>query len=141
MAEKIDNEEIDLDDCDSSDEAHLLLSGQVISETRGSLNLSRENYSLLCSGLYLGPYFFRILRAKAATFNGQRYLKELKSKYVQPLRRHKYVQPLRRHKELDTTSFQQDGAPPHIFKIVIDILKEKFGERLISRNLEFLASL
>ena len=62
------------------------------------------------------------------TVNGDRYLKMLKSYYLPGLRKCGEVEP---------TTFQQNGAPPHIAKIVLNFLKDKFGERLISRNFEF----
>ena len=63
------------------------------------------------------------------TVNGIRYLDMLKSYYV-PV--------LRRRKELGSITFLQDGAPSHIANIVVEFLREKFEDQLISRNCEFL---
>lgn len=57
--------------------------------------------------------------------NGDRYLKMLE-KY--------YVPALRKIKEVRKTTFQQDGAPPHIKREVLIFLRKFFGKRLISRS-------
>ncbi|KAI6653098.1 hypothetical protein LOD99_3947 [Oopsacas minuta] len=48
-----------------------------------------------------------------------------------------YIPTLRRRKELGRITFQQDGAPPHVAKVVLDFLREKFDKKLISRNCDF----
>ena len=48
-----------------------------------------------------------------------------------------YLPRIRNRGEVEYTNFQQYGAPPHIANIVLDFLKDKFGEMLISRNLEY----
>ena len=73
----------------------------------------------------IGPYFFDDDQGSTVTVNGENYLKMLKLYYIPALRR---------RKELEYTTFQQDEAPPHIANIVLDFIREKFDDRLISRN-------
>jgi len=78
----------------------------------------------------LGPYFFEEDNEgalKTVTVNGQRYHHLLLS----------YVLPKLRELPEEVQSamiFQQDGAPPHIFTPVKNLLREFFGDRIISRH-------
>jgi len=64
---------------------------------------------------------------RTVTVNGQRY-ERLLSDHVLPVLQSK-------PEEVKTALiFQQDGAPPHIFRPVKDLLRNFFGSRVISRH-------
>jgi len=67
----------------------------------------------------LPPYFFE------TTINGDKYLEMLTNHVVPSLTRKRY---------LSRTTFQQDGAPPHIKNNVKQFLTSKFGNKIISRQ-------
>ena len=72
----------------------------------------------------IGPYFFVEENDRHVTFNGERYRAMLEDYLWTEL------------DELDISDmwFQQDGAANHTARVTIDLLKGKFGERVISRN-------
>lgn len=121
-----------------SDEAHFWLSGFVnkqncriwseenphaIHETR----LYPPKLTVWC-GLWtegvIGPYFFENENGIAVTVNGERY-RNMITDYLW-------------HKlddfDLDDMWYQQDGATCHTSKDTITLLKEKFSNRVISKN-------
>src|SRR6266480_2859025 len=67
----------------------------------------------------IGPYFID------CHVNSDNYLK---------LMNNKFIPELRRKKLLSKAWFQQDGAPPHCAKAVLDSLRSTFGGRVISRG-------
>lgn len=69
----------------------------------------------------LPPFFFE------GTIDGDSYLAVLQD-HVVPV--------LKKKRMLSKTTFQQDGAPPHIKKCVTDFLRANFGTRIISRSFE-----
>lgn len=80
----------------------------------------------------LGPYFYQEENANgeyfSVTVNGERY-REMLADFVIPT--------LDDMGELERTTFQQDGAPAHVTRPVLNLLNEAFDGRLISRNCEF----
>ena len=71
----------------------------------------------------IGPFFFEDEDHQAVTVNQDTYLQMLKLQYMPALRRRGL---------LDTTVFMQDGASPHTARRVLEFLREKFPDRLIS---------
>ena len=72
----------------------------------------------------IGPYFFVDENDRHVTVNGERYRAMLEDYLWLEL------------DELDINDmwFQQDGATSRKARVTIDLLKGKFGERVISRN-------
>jgi len=65
------------------------------------------------------PFFFH------GSINADGYLEMLQSHMIPGLQR---------HRALESVIFQQDGAPPHVAKKVMEFLAGQFGDRVISRN-------
>lgn len=121
-----------------SDEAHFWLNGFVNkqncrywSETNPQVVHERPLHPLkitvwcgLWSGGIIGPYFFRNDAGQTVTVNGQRYNDLLRDFFIP------------KYDEIgdDDLYFQQDGAPPHISNDNMTLLRDKFGDSLISRN-------
>ncbi|GFV61957.1 uncharacterized protein TNCV_4107611 [Trichonephila clavipes] len=120
-----------------SDEAHFRLNGyvnkqncristeanpQVYVETP----LHPEKLTVWCAlwvGGIIGPYFFKNDEGHNVTVNGDRYRAMITNFFIPALNNHN-VQEL---------WFQQDGATCHTARATIDLLKDTFGDRLISR--------
>ena len=85
-------------------------------------NLSVHVWAGFSSHLKLPPYFF------TGTVTGEAYCSMLTS-HCLPF--------LTRHRALSRTTFQHDGAAPHIATAVKKLLTSKFGSRIISRHLDF----
>ncbi|GFY36301.1 transposable element Tc3 transposase [Trichonephila clavipes] len=120
-----------------SDEAHFWLNGyvnkqncriwseanpQVFVETP----LHPEKLNVWCplwAGGIIGPYFFKNDEGHNVTVNGDRYRAMITNFFIPELNNHD-VQELR---------FQQDGATCHTARATIDLLKDTFDDRLISR--------
>ncbi|KFM61439.1 hypothetical protein X975_20872, partial [Stegodyphus mimosarum] len=73
----------------------------------------------------IGPYFFEDERGNAITVTGARY--------------HEMLEPFVRPTVQDTAEvwWQQDGATAHTARQTMQLLRDMFGERLISRNADF----
>ncbi len=131
-----------LDDVWFSDEAHFLLSGHVNSKNNifwGTAApedvLQRPLHSTKCTAWVaiskhgiIGPYWFEDENEKAVTVNTERYL-VVTRKFWNTLGR-------RRGITRDEQWFQQDGATPHTSNRALEWLRERFGDRLISRRCE-----
>ncbi|GFV48930.1 putative transposable element [Trichonephila clavipes] len=78
--------------------------------------------ALLAGGI-IGPYFFKTDEGHNVTVNGDRYRAMITNVFIPELINH-YVQEL---------WFQQDCATCHTARATIDLLKDMFGDRLISR--------
>jgi len=76
------------------------------------------------AGKVLGPYFFEDEAENALTITGERY-REMLENFVRPA-------------VLDTPEvwWQQDGATAHTARLTIELLRQIFGRRIISRNFE-----
>ncbi|GFT15606.1 uncharacterized protein TNCV_4985481 [Trichonephila clavipes] len=77
----------------------------------------------LWAGGIIGPYFFKNDEGHNVTVNGDRYRAMITNFFIPELNNH-VVQEL---------WFQQDGATCHTARATIDLLKDTFGDRLISR--------
>ncbi|GFV83924.1 transposable element Tc3 transposase [Trichonephila clavipes] len=120
-----------------NDEAHFWLNGyvnkqncciwseanpQVYVETP----LHPEKLTVWCAlwaGGIIGPYFFKNYKGHNVTVNGDRYRAMITNFFIPELNNH-HVQEL---------WFQQDGATCHTARATIDLLKDTFGDCLISR--------
>lgn len=76
------------------------------------------------AGGVIGPYFFQNEAGNSVTVNGARYRDMIRNFLFHKL------------EGMDTQNmwFQQDGATSHTTKETIALLRERFGDRLISRN-------
>ncbi|GFX14916.1 DUF4817 domain-containing protein [Trichonephila clavipes] len=120
-----------------SDEAHFWLNGyvnkqncriwreanpQVYVETP----LHPEKLTFWCTlwaGGIIGPYFFKNDEGHNVTVNGDRYRAMITNFFIPELNNHDVQEPW----------FQQDGATCHTARATIDLLKDTFRDRLISR--------
>ncbi|GFT75451.1 putative DD41D transposase [Trichonephila clavipes] len=71
----------------------------------------------------MGPYFFKNDEDHNVTVNGDRYRAMITIFFIPELNNH----------DVQELWFQQDGATCHTALAIIDILKDTFGDRLISR--------
>ncbi|GFV93908.1 DUF4817 domain-containing protein [Trichonephila clavipes] len=120
-----------------SDEAHFWLNGyvnkqnchiwseanpQVYVETP----LHSEKLTVWCAswaGGIIGPYFFKNDEGHNVAVNGDRYRAMITNFFVPELNNH----------DVQELWFQQDGATCQTPRATIDLLKDTFGDRLISR--------
>ncbi|GFW20855.1 putative DD41D transposase [Trichonephila clavipes] len=120
-----------------SDEAHFWLNGyfkkqnchiwseanpQVYVETP----LHPEKLTVCCAlwaGGVIGPYFFKNDEGHNVTVNSDRYRTMITTFFIPELNNH----------DVQELWFQQDGATCPTARAKIDLLKETFGDRLISR--------
>ncbi|GFV35601.1 uncharacterized protein TNCV_3473721 [Trichonephila clavipes] len=120
-----------------SDEAHFWLNGyvnkqncriwreanpQVYVETP----LHAEKLTFWCSlwpGGIIGPYFFKNDEGHNVTVNDDRYRAMITNFFIPELN----------NPDVQELGFQQDGATCHTARATIDLLKDTFGDRLISR--------
>ncbi|GFX38061.1 transposable element Tc3 transposase [Trichonephila clavipes] len=120
-----------------SDEAHFWLNGyvnkqncciwseanpQVYVETP----LHPEKLTVWCAlwaGGIIGPYFFKNDDGHNVTVNGDRYRAMITNFFIPELNNH----------DVQELWFQQDGATCHTGRATIHLLKDTFGDRLISR--------
>ncbi|GFV73049.1 putative DD41D transposase [Trichonephila clavipes] len=120
-----------------SDEAHFWLNGyvnkqncciwseanpQVYVETP----LHPEKLTVRCVlwvGGIIGPYFFKNDEGHNITVNGNRYRAMIANFFIPELNNHDFQE----------LWFQQNGATCHTARATIDLLKDTFGDRLISR--------
>ncbi|GFS73915.1 spectrin beta chain, non-erythrocytic 1 [Trichonephila clavipes] len=77
----------------------------------------------LWAGGIIGPYFFKNDEGHNVTVNGDRYRAMITNFFIPELNNH----------DVQELWFQQDGATCHTARITIDLLKDTFGDRLISR--------
>ncbi|GFY24194.1 uncharacterized protein TNCV_1012471 [Trichonephila clavipes] len=77
----------------------------------------------LWAGGIIGPYFFKNDEGHNVTVNGDRYRAMITNFFIPELNNH----------DVQELWFQQDGATCHTARATIDLLKETFGDRLISR--------
>ncbi|GFV10286.1 uncharacterized protein TNCV_3439721 [Trichonephila clavipes] len=79
-------------------------------------------YALWALGI-IGPYFFKNDEGHNVTVNGDRYRAMITNFFIPELNNH----------DVQELWFQQDGATCHTARATIDLLKDTFGDRLISR--------
>ncbi|GFS57666.1 putative DD41D transposase [Trichonephila clavipes] len=120
-----------------SDEAHFWLNGyvnkqncRIWSETNPEVHvetpLHPEKLTVRCAlwaGGIIGPYFFKNDEGHNVTVNGDRYTAMITNFFIPELNNH----------DVQELWFQQDGATCHTARATIDLLKDTFGDRLISR--------
>ncbi|GFS99489.1 putative transposable element [Trichonephila clavipes] len=120
-----------------SDEAHFWLNGyvnkqncRIWSEANPQVYvetpLHPEKLTLWCAlwaGGIIGPYFFKSDEGHNVTVNGDRYRAMITNFFIPELNNH----------DVQELWFQQDGATCHTARATIDLLKDTFGDRLISR--------
>ncbi|GFW13046.1 transposable element Tc3 transposase [Trichonephila clavipes] len=121
-------------DCD---EAHFWLNGyvnkqncRISSEANPQVYvetpLHPEKLTVWCAlwaGGIIGPYFFKNDEGHNVTVNGDRYRAMITNFFIPELNNH----------DVQELWFQQDGATCHTARATIDLLKDTFGDRLISR--------
>ncbi|GFW21487.1 uncharacterized protein TNCV_1533101 [Trichonephila clavipes] len=120
-----------------SDEAHFWLNGyvkkqncriwseanpQVYVETPLHLEKLTVWCALWASGI-ISPYFFKNDEGHNVTVNGDRYRAMITNSFIPELNNH----------DVQELWFQQDSATCHTARATIDLLKDTFGDRLISR--------
>ncbi|GFW80017.1 transposase [Trichonephila clavipes] len=120
-----------------SDETHFWLNGyvnkqncRIWSEANPKVYvetpLHPEKLTFWCalwdSGI-IGPYFFKNDEGHNVTVNGDRYRAMITNFFIPELNNH----------DVQELWFQQDGATCHTARATIDLLKDTFGDRLISR--------
>ncbi|GFV46751.1 DUF4817 domain-containing protein [Trichonephila clavipes] len=77
----------------------------------------------LWAGGIIGPYFFKNDEGHNVTVNGDRYRAMITNVFIPELN----------NQDVQELWFQQDGATCHTARATIDLLKDTFGDRLISR--------
>ncbi|GFT89772.1 uncharacterized protein TNCV_1665431 [Trichonephila clavipes] len=77
----------------------------------------------LWAGGIIGPYFFKNDEGHNVTVNGDRYRAMITNFFIPELSNH----------DVQELWFQQDGATCHTARAAIDLLKDTFDDRLISR--------
>ncbi|GFV13784.1 putative transposable element [Trichonephila clavipes] len=77
----------------------------------------------LWAGGIIGPFFFKNDKGHNVTVNGDRYRTIITNFFIPESNNH----------DVQELWFQQDGATCHTARATIDLLKDTFGDRLISR--------
>ncbi|GFV23618.1 putative transposable element, partial [Trichonephila clavipes] len=98
------------------------LNPQVYVETP----LHPEKLTVWCTlwaGGIIGPYFFKNDEGQNVTVNGDRYRAMIANLFIPELNNH----------DVQELWFHQDGTTCHTARATIDLLKDTFGDRLISR--------
>ncbi|GFT26257.1 putative DD41D transposase [Trichonephila clavipes] len=120
-----------------SDEAHFWLNGyvnkqncRIWSEANPQMYVEtplhpekRTVWCALWAGGVIGPYFFKNDEDHNVAVNGDRYRAMITNFFIPELNNH----------DVQELWFQQDGATCHTARATIDLLKDTFGDRLISR--------
>ncbi|GFV48448.1 transposable element Tc3 transposase [Trichonephila clavipes] len=119
------------------DEAHFWLNGYVNKQnchiwSEANLQvyvetpLHPEKLTVWCAlwaGGIIGPCFFKNDEGHNVTVNGDRYRAMITNFFIPEMNNH----------DVQELWFQQDGAICHTARATIDLLKDTFGDRLISR--------
>ncbi|GFV96291.1 transposable element Tc3 transposase [Trichonephila clavipes] len=104
--------------------APLSLDYKFVSSVRD--NMSEKNLTVWCAlwaGGIIGPYFFKHDEGHNVTVNGDRYRAMITNFFIPELN----------NNDVQELWFQQDGATCHTARATIDLLKDTFGDHLISR--------
>ncbi|GFU51764.1 uncharacterized protein TNCV_1203001 [Trichonephila clavipes] len=118
------------------DEAHFWLNGyvnkqncRIWSEANPQMYvktpLHPEKLTVWCAlwaGEIIGPYFFKNDESHNVTVNGDRYRAMITNFFIPELNNH----------DVQELWYQQDVATCHTARATIDLLKDTFGDRLIS---------
>ncbi|GFV15464.1 DUF4817 domain-containing protein [Trichonephila clavipes] len=119
------------------DEAHFWLNGyvnkqncRIWSEANPQVYVEtplhpekRTVWCALWAGGIIGPYFFKNNEGHNVTVNADRYRAMITNFFIPELNNH----------DVRKLWFQQDGATCHTARATIDLLKDTFSDRLISR--------
>ncbi|GFS92008.1 uncharacterized protein TNCV_1931701 [Trichonephila clavipes] len=92
----------------------------------GETQLHPEKLTVWCAlwaGGIIGPYFFKNDEGHSVTVNIDRYRAMITNFFIPELNNH----------DIQELWFQEDGATCHTARATIDLLKDTFGDRLISR--------
>ncbi|GFY23070.1 uncharacterized protein TNCV_3763101 [Trichonephila clavipes] len=120
-----------------SNEAHFWLNGyvnkqncRIWSEANPQVYVETPFYPdkltvwcALWAGGIIGPYFFKYNEGHNVTVNGDRYRAMITNFFIPELN----------DNDVQKLWFQHDGATCHTLRATIDLLKDTFGDRLISR--------
>ncbi|GFS96298.1 putative DD41D transposase [Trichonephila clavipes] len=120
-----------------NDEAHFWLNGyvnkqncRIWSEANPQVSvetpLHPEKLTVWCAlwaGGIIGPYFFKNDEGRNVTVNGDRYRAMITNFFIPELNNH----------DVQELWFQQDGATCYTVRATFHLLKDTFGDRLISR--------
>ncbi|GFV24953.1 putative DD41D transposase [Trichonephila clavipes] len=90
-----------------------------------ALIAAREKLTVWCAlwvGGIIGPYFFKSDEGHNVTVSGDRYRAMITNFFIPELNNH----------DVQELWFQQNGATCHTTRDAIDLLKDTFGDRLIS---------
>ncbi|GFW39610.1 putative transposable element [Trichonephila clavipes] len=123
--------------CENRNEAHFWLNGyvnkqncRIWSEVNPQVYvetpLHPEKLTVWCAlwaGGIIGPYYFKTDEGHNVTVNGDLYRAMITNFFIPELNNH----------DVQELWFQQDGATCHTARATIDLLKDTFGDRLISR--------
>ncbi|GFV56365.1 putative DD41D transposase [Trichonephila clavipes] len=91
---------------------------------KGQIDLVKTDcLCALWAGGIIGPYFFKNDEGHNVTVNGDQYRAIITNFFIPELNNH----------DVQELWFQQDGATCHTARATIDLLKDTFGDRLISR--------
>lgn len=121
-----------------SDEAHFWLNGYVNKQNCRiwadtnphevhQKQLHPEKVTVWCgfwSGGIIGPYFFENENGSSITVNGERYREMINN----------FLWTKLDGMDTDDMWFQQDGATCHTARATLDLLHQRFGDRVISRG-------
>ncbi|GFS85623.1 DUF4817 domain-containing protein [Trichonephila clavipes] len=99
--------------------------GTLVSSTEAAQN--GRACSLWAGGI-IGPYFFKNDEGHNVTVNGDRYRAMITNFFIP-----EGVDETRGRESGPADEVQQDGATCHTARAIIDLLKDTFGDRLISR--------
>ncbi|GFW54505.1 uncharacterized protein TNCV_2231791 [Trichonephila clavipes] len=101
---------------------HTLHTLRIKVKERANSRKLQLNMRLWAGGI-IGPYFFKNDEGHNVTVNGDRYRAMITNFFIPELNNH----------DVQELWFQQDGATCHTARATIDLLKDTFGDRLISR--------
>ncbi|GFY05601.1 putative DD41D transposase [Trichonephila clavipes] len=106
-------------------EIHILLEVEANPQVYVEKPLHPEKLTVWCAlraGGIIGPYFFKNDEDHNVTVNGERYRAMITNFFIPELNNH----------DVQELWFQQDGTTCHTARATIDLLKDTFGDRLIS---------
>ncbi|GFW20982.1 DUF4817 domain-containing protein [Trichonephila clavipes] len=110
-----------------SDEAHFWLNGYVNKQNCRIWSEANPEkltgWFALWAGGIIGPYFFKNDEGHNATVNGDRYRAMITNFFISELNNH----------DVQELWFQKEGTVCHTARATIDLLKDTFGDHLISR--------
>ncbi|GFW93091.1 uncharacterized protein TNCV_3888321 [Trichonephila clavipes] len=119
----INNEIVKIDGVPTSSVNEDKLTSNAVIKNKVTRSEKLTVWCALWAGGIIGPYFFKNDEGHNVTVNGDRYRAMITNFFIPELNNHDVQEPW----------FQQDGATCHTARATIDLLKDTFGDRLISR--------